>query len=202
MATTIGIGPRYGNNCCVCCDLGATPSVTAGDACYCNCCACPPQATLTFEMIACQVQGNPTKPCDCNDFTFEMQPRTAECYLHSDGVLNPGGALCTPCDGEYTSQPTGSYIEAWGFRGTVCGDCTTSVPPFSGDDCDGMCITASLCCCKTGVVVTGDLGYVHPCPIESAVECSSLSADPDVGEPNGNGGGGRRSGKRSYIRKS
>ena len=172
--THIGIGPRYGNTCCSCCTAppAGTPGVPIGaniDSCYCNCCACVPTEPLCFEMINCRIQGGGGggggSPCMCDDFSFTMDKSPAMCYYHTDGELNPGGALCTVCLAEYQDQPTGAYIEAWGFSGTVCGDCTTSSPPMSGSDCDGMCITASLCCCKTGIQVTGlPLGFDHPCP--------------------------------------
>jgi hypothetical protein len=167
--TTIGIGVRHGNTCCMCCGVQSAD----GDSCYCNCCACVPTGPLTFEMVRCEIRSPMVKDCSCTDFTFEMGKGSAQCYYHSDGEASPGGGGCTPCQDQYQNQPTGAYIESWGFSGTVCGDCTSSAPPMSGDDCGGMCITASLCCCKTGIVTSGGGVPDHPCPIQSAETCST-----------------------------
>ena len=181
MGTTfIGIGPNHGNTCCSCCHppaQGDQPVSDNIDSCYCNCCACVPTGPLCFEMVACSIAGgglDTSTPCMCSGFSFTMDKGTEMCYYHSSGSANPGGGQCTVCPAEYTTQPTGGYIEAWGFSGTVCSDCTTSQPPMSGTDCGGMCITASLCCCKTGIQVTGALDYEHPCPVQAPAQCASV----------------------------
>ena len=173
----IGIGPRHGNDCCICC-----PKNRRGDSCYCNCCACPHEGDLCFEMVACQITYPVVQDCSCDDFKFTFKQRTDECYEHT-----AGGGSCTQCESEYMGSPqkgTGlnGYPEAWGFSGKVCTGCVTTA---TESNCSGMCITASLCCCRTGIEVT-DSGEVippsdHPCPIAGRTRCLQGESNPPDG---------------------
>ena len=163
-------------NCCICC--GRVQSKTYpdsmseagwGEGCYCGCCACPPEGSLTFRMIACETQDGP-----CSSFgegksnmEFDMQKRDDECFItQQSGNLVNSDWVCQSYDPallhtptftsgvEYTDPDTkGQFPEAWGFSGTVCeGDITTPVMPAytKAGKCEGQGIIASLCCCKTG----------------------------------------------------
>ena len=87
---------------------------------------------------------------------------------HTPSTVDVDGDSCLTTgtgSGMPTGTGTGSLPELWGFSGTVCGDCTTGSgrpdnptseidvmsgwekPWFYKEECDGMCLKASLCCC-------------------------------------------------------
>ena len=168
--TTEYIGGHAGDAepCCLCCGFRDA----AGHAqCVCNCCACPYEGDLDFEMIYCSWTpvGTPggAEDCMCDDWSFTMTQAPDMCYVHTSG----GG--CSPCDDQYQGSCFNGtdpdclayrpqYVEAWQWSGVVCDTCTTDSPPANASDCGGMSIRVSLCCCKTGVdsSATG-----HPCPL-------------------------------------
>ena len=162
--------------CCICC----TPAKT----CYCGCCPCVPAGPLTFSVLDCTmlVPGEPAaRQCEgCIDgWTFQLAQQPTECIVHTIGDSNGEGGIggCAICGNEYNSHSdtTDDYPEAWGFSGTVCGDCSTTNPPFESASCGGMALRASLCCCKTGIpestVYTTD---EHPCPMVTASTCKTV----------------------------
>ena len=176
---SIGIGPVYGNDCCICCPTGGA----YGDRCHCNCCPCPATGNLEFTMTACYL-NEVNLSCMCDGWTFIMEPRTEECHHHDHEIDSP----CTHCGTAYTgiSSTTTQFPESWGFSGKICDDCEDSgvfpeSPPMSGLDCLGMAITASLCCCKTGIKIVENGANLntapanHPCPQEdsSTFDCFS-----------------------------
>ena len=145
--------------------------------CTTNCCKCPSTGNLTFDIFDCQayIYGEdddgmeiwvPVDSC-CTGMSFPLSHDLGYtiCSMtgHVPGGLDEGGTGCLTT-GE-APLPTGTGIdvfpELWGFTGTVCGDCTTidartspedplsgwENPHFSTDECGGMCVRASLCCC-------------------------------------------------------
>jgi len=166
--------------CCICCK-------PEGKTCYCGCCPCVPDGDLTFSVYDCSISyGGASYECSsCADgWTFTLSKRDTECIVHTVGIPDDGyGAVtCSPCDeteyrGASTVPAGATYNEAWGFSGTVCGDCNTTDPPFESSNCDGMALRASLCCCKTGIpessteYTTDD----HPCPMDTASNCTTIT---------------------------
>lgn len=177
--------------CCICCKAGTK-------TCYCGCCPCVPDGDLTFSVLDCNITyGGVTYPNGCGDcaegWTFTLTKRDTECMVHTRGISNDspdiGAITCSPCSAtEYTGTPrptpplplpligTEPYPEAWGFSGTVCDNCETS-DDFESDECDGMALRASLCCCKTGIPEGSVVNYPlseHPCPMVTASNCNTV----------------------------
>ena len=93
--------------------------------------------------------------------SFTMNKRPDECWLHYNG-----GECTYGCSMDRKGDST-VWPEMWGYSGTVCTTCTTTSPPMEQSNCEGACITASLCCCKTGNVdIAGNLdGTCDPVPL-------------------------------------
>ena len=148
--------------------------------CYCNCCSCYPETDLTFSMISCSIDsvtsswtGRDCETCDGNAWEFTLSRDPNICYYHSSGA---GG--CTSCPDEYNQSvypgPHRDYPEAWGFSGKICGECETDDPPMISDNCGGMCIRASLCCCKTGTYSEEwPPAEDRTCPVQSQNNCGT-----------------------------
>ena len=156
--------------CCICC----TPAKT----CYCGCCPCVPAGSLTFSVLDCYVTvGGVSQSCGaCADsWTFQLAKQDTECIVHTVGIDDDGyGEItCSPCINTEYREANTAYNEAWGFSGTVCGDCSTTNPPFESASCGGMALRASLCCCKTGIPETTQYTTDdHPCPMVTASNCN------------------------------
>ena len=128
------IGPRDNNNCCICCG-----------ECYCNCCACPAGSCMQFSTVRCEVTSAATDSVCCEGLEFTMTKRPDECWAHSNGGQCSPNYCLMDRKGDSTVWP-----DMWGYSGTVCTSCTTDSPPMEQSNCEGACITASLCCCRTG----------------------------------------------------
>ena len=105
----------------------------------------------------------------CTGMSFTMTHELGYSVCNEVGhapSTSVGGETCLTTGngpGQPTGTGTGELPELWGFSGTVCGDCTTGpsrppgLDPMSGwedaywktDDCGGMCLKASLCCCAS-----------------------------------------------------
>lgn len=141
MTVSIPIGPDGGNECCVCCG-----------ECYYNCCACPCDQTLDFTIVRCydesaDANGDDDGVC-CLGMEFDMPQRPDESWLHLQG----GGCakLADNCYGTMNAGNKDDFPETYGFSGRTCAyGCDMLSPPQHQTTCDGMCITASLSCCRT-----------------------------------------------------
>lgn len=157
----ISIGPPS-NDCCICC----------GD-CYNNCCACPVGDNLKFTIVKCHVDnlGVDQATTCCEEMEFDLEQRVDECWYHRQPWRTLGGscddfveACCwnAECDTDVTKGDSTVFPEMWGFSGLTCDDgCSWDSPPQHQASCDGMCITASLCCCKTEDTPIGPAGCQH-----------------------------------------
>lgn len=162
MGTLQIAGPNNEASCCYC---GCAE-------CYCNCCACYPTGSLTFSMIECSIDSLTSawtgRDCEsCGTWEFDLAKDSSICYYHTSGA---GG--CSSCTSEYAGASK-IYPEAWSFSGTVCGDCTTADPPMVSDTCGGMCVRASLCCCKTGIYSATLPAEDRTCAVSSPVSCGT-----------------------------
>ena len=168
MGTLQIAGPNNEASCCYC---GCAE-------CYCNCCACYPTGSLTFSMIDCSIDSIgyswTGRDCQsCGTWEFELAKDPSICYYHTSGA---GG--CTSCTSEYNQThhpgPYRDYPEAWSFSGKICDDCTTADPPMLSDDCGGMCVRASLCCCKTGIYSeTWPPSEDRTCAVSDSISCGT-----------------------------
>ena len=153
--------PPCSPGCCKC-----PPSGDKSDICF-DILEC--QAYYLFENPATLMDNwAPIGSC-CTGMSFTMSHALGYTLCDDMGGLksDSDGETCITT-GTGAGMPTGTGTdllpELWGFSGTVCGDCTsgpsrssvTPNPPWSGgweneywrkEECDGMCLKASLCCC-------------------------------------------------------
>jgi hypothetical protein len=147
------------------CSPGCCKCPPSGDVCF-DILDC--QAYYLFENTVTHVQNwAPIDSC-CTGMSFTLTHALGYSLCNEEGH-NPGlpdddGDTCLTTGtgaGMPTGIGTGELPELWGFSGTVCGDCSGGAPrpdnlPWSGgwdepswksEECDGMCLKASLCCC-------------------------------------------------------
>ena len=108
----------------------------------------------------------------CSGMSFTMSRSLGYLMCTQSGMgpgnMSPDGVSCLTT-GTGAGQPPGTGIdtldELWGFSGTVCTSCSggpqreSGVDPTSGwedphfaaNNCDGMCLRASFCCCPDPV---------------------------------------------------
>ena len=181
------------SECCLCCP----DDPNFNDKCFCGCCPCPPTGCLEFTMIGCQRfwSDSPEVPdhfdgmCDCLDcFNFKMEKRETECRWLADSSNSNCGtnSVCGEMESLSVNPATGLYPETWGFSGKIGPNppgpppvnCGPFAIPYSGVDCEGMCIIASLCCARTGIHsyapgVVEEPVEGHPCPKQEMAQCLS-----------------------------
>ena len=160
---------------CNCCALAGSAPCTdgcckcppTGDICF-DLLDC--QAYYLFENPVTMTNNwTPVDSC-CTGMSFTLTHELGYALCteqgHSPSTSDPGGNTCLTT-GTGPGMPTGTGVDAlpelWGFSGTVCGDCTSGPPRVGGasptggwgeghwrqEDCDGMCLKASLCCCPS-----------------------------------------------------
>ena len=166
------------------CSPGCCKCPPSGDVCF-DILDC--QAYYLFEDPA-TLQDNwaPVDSC-CTGMSFTLThalgyPMCIE-PGHAPSTVDPGdGSTCLSTGtgpGMPTGTGTGELPELWGFSGTVCGDCTTGpsrpagMNPMEGwsppdaywraEDCGGMCLKASLCCCKAPYSGGSSIGQGNRC---------------------------------------
>jgi hypothetical protein len=156
---------------CNCCSPPGQPPCSPG------CCKCPPTGDVCFDILDCQayyLAENPVTEQDnwypidscCDEMSFTMTHALGYpmCTASGHSPSQDGEVDCLATgsgSGMPTGTGTGELPELWGFSGTVCGDCSggpsrpDGLDPMSGwevpywrqEECDGMCLKASLCCC-------------------------------------------------------
>ena len=182
MAETITTIENGQGGCCICCKADSDKT------CYCGCCPCVPAGSLTFSVIDCSITyggvpaGTGCTQC-AKDWSFTLTKQDTECIVHTVGDIHGQGEItCSTCLNEYDGTPPAgaTYNEVWGYSGTVCGgSCESDSPPAKEESCGGMCIRASLCCCKTGVPETEEYTTdEHPCPVTTAASCPTSTGTP------------------------
>ena len=128
--------------------------------------------SYTFTGRECDQCGDPPTAWE---FTLAQDPSI--CYYHTSG------SHCTTCGNEYNQavgHPEGEYKEypeAWSFSGKICDECTTADPPMLSNSCGGMCVRASLCCCKTGIYsATWPAPEGRTCATQTEMVCGGLTS--------------------------
>ena len=148
--------------------------------CYCNCCACLPPS-LSFSITEAEIRitnrrtgnkewvdANLYTSCAIDSWEFEMQRDGGSlCYeSHSEARADqaqPAGHCRTQRHipngfvGPYFDEDeakAGIFPDAYGYKGTVCEDCTPpqrpSHYPLGHGGGVGQLLMGTLCCCKTG----------------------------------------------------
>jgi len=189
MATPIPCGK------CNCCSPPGLPPCSAG---CCKCPPSGNVCFDILECQAYYLSGNPDTEMDnwypiascCDEMSFTMTHALGYSLCneegHNPGVPDSDGETCLTTGtgaGQPTGTGTGELPELWGFSGTVCGDCTTG-PPRSVDDdvfngwddphwreeeCEGMCLKASLCCCVAPFGTGSPAGQGNRCAGGAAI---------------------------------
>ena len=125
----------------------------------------------------------PVDSC-CTGMLFTLQKNLG--YLmctqsgHTPSLVDDDGNSCLTTGDENSGRPTGTGTgvlqELWGFSGTVCDTCTTGpkrtdttlpvmddwhIPTWHQEECGGMRVKASLCCCEEPTSGFGTIGIGH-----------------------------------------